>query len=174
MGIKFEENCEPVLVFVVKNNRNIEISFSLEAYENLYAKREMIRHFLETGDKQNSVSLNSNIIMCFIEFNHQRGLSLREENFHVTFLSKAAYQLLALYNSIKLTYSELMLDLNTIEAKVDKLVAIIASILKNVNKTITVEDLLQSERINKKSHVENDILAYYFDEIYQEYERRND
>lgn len=172
LGIKLSQKCVPSVHFALKNARNIEIPLTLDSFDKIWNKRDVIRKFLETGSKEKEIPLNSVTVLCFIEFNNQRGLSVRGEHFHVSFLKQAAYQLLALRNSIILSYMQLSTELDNIPSKVEKLIKIISCILKNHHTPLTVEDLLQSDKINKTSIVENELLAYYFEEVYKVYQEK--
>ena len=91
----------------------------------------------------------------------------------MSFLDRAAIQLLMLRNSIVCVYTDLAIQAEQVSNKVTKIVKIIGSILKKPrDKPITVEEILENDRINKTSQLENDLLAFHFDKIYDRYENQ--
>ena len=148
LGIKLNESLSPATHFAIKNVRNIEILLSEEIYEKIFSKREVIQKFLEKSSNEKDIPLNEDLTLCFIDFSGQRGLSIRGEHFHVSFLAKAAYHLLALRNSILCYLDRLNSSLELVPRKIEKLVNIIAGVLKNQQTTLALEDLLAHNKIN--------------------------
>lgn len=174
LGIKIDETCTPSLHFVIKNIRNIEIALNAEIYEKIFSKREVIRKFLEKSSSctEKDIPLSEDLTLCFIDFSGQRGLSIRGIQFHVSFLAKAAYQFLSLRNSILCYLDKLQSEVEIVPRKIEKLIKIIASVLKNQQPPLALEDLLSSNKINNNCQMENELLSLYFDQIYREYELR--
>lgn len=174
LGIELSQDLEASVRFVLKNIRNIEIVLTPEIFENYYKNKKIIRKFLENGTKHPEIALDSKTVLRFIEFNGERGVSIRDARFHVSFLDRAAIQLLLLKNSITCLYTDLAIQAEQVPATVNKIVKILSGILKRPCNTdqIAVEDVLNHEKIDKTSQLESDLLAYRFDKIYQRYEKK--
>ena len=167
LGIKLGEKCAPSVHFVIKNNRNIEVPLTLQSYGEIYAKRRRIREFLKFEQAQQEIALDKNTSLVFTETNNKRGLCLRSGYYHVSFLAKAAYLLLALQKSIFCAYMELSREADLVPLKIEKLMKITLSGVKNLGETLTREDLMYSEEIDENCLLENELLALYYDEILQ-------
>ena len=141
---------------------------TLQSYGEIYSKRRVIREFLEFGNAHQQIALDENTSLVFTQIHNQCGLCLRSANFHVSFLAKAAYLLLALKNSIYCAYMDLTREAELIPRKIEKIMKIIVSGFKSLGETFTLEDLLESDKVNKNSILENDLLSIYFDEIFHE------
>jgi site-specific recombinase XerC len=167
LGIEFDSSFTAQVKFVIQNVRNIEIPLSLQCLDNYCKNSKKIRDYLEKSSIPSEVTLDSKTILRFVQFNEDHGVTIRGERFHVSFLGKAAIQLLVLQNTISALYNHLQRQVEEIPSKIKKIKKIANIVLNKAGKSsVNVEDVLSHEKIDKTCQLETQLIAYYFNEIY--------